>query len=108
MAENRITVERTINAPTAEIFEVLSSPERHVEIDGSGFIRSDEKSDRIQQAGDVFTMHMEGSTGRRTTSSGTTRTGCSPGAPRLLVRNLPAGSGRGSCSPRARTRPACG
>jgi uncharacterized protein YndB with AHSA1/START domain len=60
MAENRITVERTINAPSAEIFEVLTNPERHVEIDGSGFIRSDEKSDRIQQAGDVFTMHMEG------------------------------------------------
>ncbi len=55
-----MTVERTINAPSAEIFEVLSNPERHVELDGSGFVRSDEKSDRIQQVGDVFTMNMEG------------------------------------------------
>ena len=55
-----MTVERTINAPSAEIFEVLSNPERHVELDGSGFVKSDEKSDRIQQVGDVFTMNMEG------------------------------------------------
>jgi uncharacterized protein YndB with AHSA1/START domain len=60
MAENRITVERTINAPSANIFEVLSNPERHVQIDGSGFVKSDEKSDRIQGTGDVFTMNMEG------------------------------------------------
>ena len=60
MAENRIIVERTINAPSAEIFEVLSNPERHVELDGSGFVRSDEKSNRIQGSGDVFTMNMEG------------------------------------------------
>jgi hypothetical protein len=60
MAENRITVERTINAPSAEIFEVLSNPERHVELDGSGFVRSIEQGDRIQQVGDVFTMNMAG------------------------------------------------
>jgi hypothetical protein len=60
MAENRITVERTINAPSADIFEVLSNPERHVELDGSGFIQSEEKTDRIQQVGDVFTMNMAG------------------------------------------------
>ncbi len=60
MAENRITVERTINAPSAEIFEVLSNPENHVALDGSGFIQSEEKTDRIQQVGDVFTMNMAG------------------------------------------------
>jgi len=60
MAENRITVERTINAPSADIFEVLSNPERHVDLDGSGFIQSEEKTDRIQQVGDVFTMNMAG------------------------------------------------
>ena len=60
MADNRITVERTINAPSSEIFEVLSNPERHVELDGSGFVRSEEKSDRIQRTGDVFTMNMAG------------------------------------------------
>ncbi len=60
MAENRITVERTINAPSDRVFEVLSNPERHVELDGSGFVRSIEQGDRIQQVGDVFTMNMAG------------------------------------------------
>ncbi len=56
----RITVERTINASSDAVFDVLSNPERHVEIDGSGFVRSDEKTDRIQGAGDVFRMNMAG------------------------------------------------
>lgn len=60
MTENRIVVERTINAPSSTIFEVLSNPERHVELDGSGFVRSEEKTDRIQATGDVFTMNMAG------------------------------------------------
>jgi uncharacterized protein YndB with AHSA1/START domain len=60
MTENRITVERTIHAPSDDVFEVLSNPERHVQLDGSGFVRSEEKTDRIQGVGDVFTMNMEG------------------------------------------------
>ena len=57
---NRITVERTIHAPSARIFEVLSNPENHVALDGSGFVKSEEKTNRIQEVGDVFTMNMEG------------------------------------------------
>ncbi|MET0998361.1 MAG: SRPBCC family protein [Marmoricola sp.] len=57
---NRTTVERTINAPSAAIFEVLSNPENHVALDGSGFVKSEEKTNRIQQVGDVFTMNMAG------------------------------------------------
>jgi uncharacterized protein YndB with AHSA1/START domain len=60
MTENRITVERTINAPTDAVFDVLSNPARHVELDGSGFVRSGERVDRIQQTGDVFVMNMAG------------------------------------------------
>lgn len=60
MAEKKITVERTINASSADVFEVLSNPERHVALDGSGFVKSEEKSNRIQQSGDVFTMNMSG------------------------------------------------
>jgi hypothetical protein len=60
MTDNRITVERTINASTDAIFDVLSNPQRHVELDGSGFVLSDEKTDRIQGSGDVFTMNMSG------------------------------------------------
>ncbi|MDR7253198.1 uncharacterized protein YndB with AHSA1/START domain [Nocardioides sp. BE266] len=60
MSDDKISVERTIPASSAEVFEVLSNPERHVELDGSGFVVSDEKTDRIQGTGDVFTMNMTG------------------------------------------------
>ena len=58
--DTRMTVERTIQAPTSAVFDVLSNPQRHVELDGSGFVKSDAGSDRIQQVGDVFTMNMTG------------------------------------------------
>lgn len=61
MSEHKsITVSRSIDASTAEIFEVLSNPEHHVAIDGSGFVRSVEHGDRISGTGQVFTMNMEG------------------------------------------------
>lgn len=56
----QITVSRTIDASAAQLFEVLSNPERHAELDGSGFVLSDEKSDRITATGQVFTMNMTG------------------------------------------------
>ena len=58
--EQKITVQRTIDAPAKDVFEVLTNPQRHAELDGSGFVRSDEKTDRIQAVGDVFTMNMSG------------------------------------------------
>lgn len=58
--DTRVTVQRTIDASAADIFNVLSNPKRHLELDGSGFIRSDVNTNRIQQVGDVFTMNMEG------------------------------------------------
>src|SRR6476659_4032540 len=61
MSDNkRITVERTINASSDAVFDVLSNPARHPQLDGSGFIRSDEGTNRIQGTGDVFTMNMSG------------------------------------------------
>ena len=57
---NAITVERVIDHSAAEIFEFLSNPENHVRLDGSGFVRGDYKTDRIQRVGDVFAMDMEG------------------------------------------------
>jgi len=58
--DTKITVERTIDASADALFNVLSNPERHVELDGSGFVRSADRTNRIQQVGDVFTMNMEG------------------------------------------------
>lgn len=60
MTEQRISVERVIQAPSDAIFDVLSNPQRHTELDGSGFVKGDVGSNRIQQVGDVFTMDMEG------------------------------------------------
>jgi hypothetical protein len=58
--ENRITVSRTIDSPAPDIFDVLTLPSRHPEIDGSGFILSDDRTDRITGVGQVFTMNMTG------------------------------------------------
>lgn len=55
-----ITVTRTIDASTTDVFDVLSNPQRHAELDGSGFVVSDEKSDRITATGQVFRMNMTG------------------------------------------------
>ena len=58
--DKRITVQRTIDAPSPDVFGVLSNPERHPELDGSGFVISDEKTDRITGTGQVFRMNMSG------------------------------------------------
>lgn len=58
--QTSITVSRTIDAPTKDVFDVLTNPERHAELDGSGFVVSDEKSDRITATGQVFRMNMTG------------------------------------------------
>ena len=61
MSDNTsVQVSRTINAPVDKVFEYLTLPANHVELDGSGFIRSVAHGDRIQAVGDVFTMNMEG------------------------------------------------
>ncbi len=58
MATDRITVERTIPAPPAEIFAVLRDPQGHVAIDSSGMLMSAE-GDRVTAAGDSFVVHMD-------------------------------------------------
>lgn len=58
--EKKLSASRSIDASAAEIFDVLSNPHRHVELDTSGFVRSLAQGDRLKQVGDVFTMNMEG------------------------------------------------
>lgn len=60
MTDNQISVQRQINASTDVVFSVLSNPARHVEIDGSGFVKGDDGSNRIPATVDVCTMNMEG------------------------------------------------
>ncbi|WP_375490501.1 SRPBCC family protein [uncultured Jatrophihabitans sp.] len=51
--------ELTIDAPPAEIFALLSDPDRHPEIDGSGTVRGVQASTAPLRAGSVFDMHMK-------------------------------------------------
>ncbi len=56
--QTNITVSRVINSPANEIFDLLTLPQRHRDFDGSGMIVSDDRTQRIQAVGDVFTMNM--------------------------------------------------
>lgn len=58
MTEKKISASRTIDAANEDIFTVLSNPERHAELDGSGMVVSDDKTDRITAVGQVFRMNM--------------------------------------------------
>lgn len=58
--ETKQSATRTIDAPAKDVFEVLTLPEKHKLFDSSGFVVDDEKTQRIQKVGDVFTMNMQG------------------------------------------------
>ncbi|KQR97312.1 polyketide cyclase [Williamsia sp. Leaf354] len=58
--QTSVTVERLIDASAKDVFDILTNPKRHVELDGSGFVRGDENGERISAVGDVFTMNMDG------------------------------------------------
>ncbi len=60
MSDTSISASRTIDASTKDVFRVLSDPHRHVELDGSGFVRSLERGDRIEKSGQQFRMNMAG------------------------------------------------
>lgn len=58
--ERTVSVSRLIDAPAAVIFDVLASPARHVEIDGSGTVRgaADDTPERLKM-GSKFGMKMK-------------------------------------------------
>ena len=58
MTEERIAVERTINAAPSAIFKILSDPEGHVSIDSSGMLMS-ATGDVVHAVGDTFVVHMD-------------------------------------------------
>lgn len=61
MSENKsTTVRRQIPASADAVFDVLSNPHRHTELDGSGFMRGLEHGDRLTEVGQKFTMNMTG------------------------------------------------
>jgi uncharacterized protein YndB with AHSA1/START domain len=59
MSDERIEVTRRIAAPARAIFAVVSDPEGHVEIDGSGMLEAAPDARRITAAGQTFAMDMD-------------------------------------------------
>lgn len=52
-----VSASRRIAAPPNLIFDVLASPRRHLEFDGSGMLRGSDSAD-VTGVGDVFVMNM--------------------------------------------------
>ncbi|SHN46716.1 SRPBCC family protein [Cryptosporangium aurantiacum] len=57
--EQRISTTRRIAAPAARIFAVISDPDGHVAIDGSGMLMAADGSRRLTAVGDMFIMNMD-------------------------------------------------
>ncbi|WP_157571621.1 SRPBCC family protein [Nocardioides alkalitolerans] len=57
-APDRLEVARVVAAPAAAVFEVLTDPQGHVDIDASGMLM-DATGDRVTAAGDTFVVHMD-------------------------------------------------
>src|SRR4051794_35765809 len=55
----RVTVQRTIAAPAAKIFELVSHPQGHVDIDGSGMLEAAVDARPLTAVGDTFDMDMD-------------------------------------------------
>lgn len=58
--DTSVTVHRSIDASAKALFDVLSLPARHQELDRSGFVRGLDHGDRITATGQSFRMNMEG------------------------------------------------
>jgi hypothetical protein len=58
MSDERIEVERVIEADPTAIFAVLSSPDGHVQIDSSGMLMS-ATGEPVSAVGDTFVVHMD-------------------------------------------------
>ncbi|GAA1753350.1 SRPBCC family protein [Kocuria aegyptia] len=59
MSEHSLSASRVIDAPADAIFDVLSLPSRHRQIDGSGTVVSGDDQ-RLHKVGQVFVMNMNG------------------------------------------------
>jgi len=58
MADERMEVQRTIEAEPSAIFRVLADPHGHVAIDSSGMLQ-DATGEPAKAAGDEFVVHMD-------------------------------------------------
>jgi hypothetical protein len=59
VSDTRISVSGRIAAPASELFQIVSSPAGHVEIDGSGMLVSPLDATPPTKVGDTFDMEMD-------------------------------------------------
>jgi len=58
-SESRLELTRTIAASPAQIFAVVSDPDGHVKIDGSGMLVTAQDTSPMTGVGDSFVMNMD-------------------------------------------------
>jgi len=58
-SELRVSVTRRISAPAPRIFAIVTSPQGHVDIDGSGMLVAAPGSAALRAVGDSFVMDMD-------------------------------------------------
>ena len=59
MTDQRVFATRRIHASAHALFEIVSSPEGHVRIDGSGMLDAAPDARALTAVGDVFDMEMD-------------------------------------------------
>jgi hypothetical protein len=59
VSTSRVSVTRRIAAPAHAIFEIVSNPAGHVEIDGSGMLEAAPDARQLSSVGETFDMDMD-------------------------------------------------
>jgi uncharacterized protein YndB with AHSA1/START domain len=59
MDDERIEARRRISAPASRVWELVSHPDGHVQIDGSGMLEAALNARRLTAVGDIFDMDMD-------------------------------------------------
>ena len=59
MSSDRVSATRRIAAPASKIFQIVSNPEGHVDIDGSGMLEAASDARQVTTVGETFDMDMD-------------------------------------------------
>jgi len=56
---DRVAVSRTVDASAADVFRIVTDPNGHVDIDGSGMLEAAPNARRLEAVGDTFDINMD-------------------------------------------------
>jgi uncharacterized protein YndB with AHSA1/START domain len=57
--ETRLELSRVVKAPAQTVFALITDPQGHVDIDGSGMLVAAKDAQRLAAVGDTFVMNMD-------------------------------------------------